>query len=213
MGLFDFAKNIGDKLFGDDEEPVDQSQKIKSHVEKDNPGVRDLEVSINEGVVSLKGEAESSEALEKAVLLAGNVQGVEKVMAVTVKTPDEPKVEYYEIVSGPAGEAPDAERDRSLHHPDAWVAIAGEDSAGKPMVQVMSLDDYHGDNAPRQTGFWEWETDRVVSRSGNMVHVWSTYASARTPEGEPFATGVNSITLFFDGSRWWIMGWMFDSGA
>ncbi len=100
MGLFDFAKNIGDKLFGDDEEPVDQSQKIKSHVEKDNPGVSDLEVSINEGVVSLKGEAESSEALEKAVLLAGNVQGVEKVMAVTVKTPDEPKVEYYEIVSG-----------------------------------------------------------------------------------------------------------------
>ena len=100
MGLFDFAKNIGDKLFGDDEEPVDQSQKIKSHVEKDNPGVRDLEVSINEGVVSLKGEAESSAALEKAVLLAGNVQGVEKVMAVTVKAADEHKVEFYEIVSG-----------------------------------------------------------------------------------------------------------------
>ena len=100
MGLFDFAKNIGEKLFGDDEEPVEQSVKIKNHLEKDNPGVQDLEVSVNEGIVSLKGEAESSAALEKAVLLAGNVQGVEKVMAVTVKTPDEPKVEYYEIVSG-----------------------------------------------------------------------------------------------------------------
>jgi len=42
----------------------------------------------------------AGEALEKAVLLAGNVQGVEKVMAVTVKMPAEPKVEYYEIVSG-----------------------------------------------------------------------------------------------------------------
>lgn len=100
MGLFDFAKNIGDKLFGDEEEPVEQSKKIKSHLEKDNPGIADLEVSVNEGVVSLKGEAESGAALEKAVLLAGNVQGVEKVMAVTVKTPDEPPVEYYEIVSG-----------------------------------------------------------------------------------------------------------------
>lgn len=100
MGLFDFAKGIGEKLFGDEDAPASQSEKIKGHVEKDNPGISDLEVSVNDGVVSLKGEAESGAALEKAVLLAGNVQGVEKVMAVTVKTPDEPKVEYYEIVSG-----------------------------------------------------------------------------------------------------------------
>lgn len=100
MGLFDFVKNIGTKVFADKEDPAEQSEKIKSHIEKDNPGVANLEVSVTDGVVSLKGEAASGEALEKAVLLAGNVQGVEKVMAVTVKTPDEPRVEYYEIVSG-----------------------------------------------------------------------------------------------------------------
>jgi nucleoid-associated protein YgaU len=100
MGLFDFAKNIGAKLFGDEEEPATQAEKIKSHIETDNPGVTDLGVAVNEGVVSLSGEAASTEALEKAVLLAGNVKGVEKVMAVTVKAADEPKVEYYEIVSG-----------------------------------------------------------------------------------------------------------------
>ncbi len=100
MGLFDFAKNIGAKVFGDKEDPTEQAAKIKTHIEADNPGIADLDVSVNEGVVSLKGEATSREALEKAVLLAGNVQGVEKVMAVTVKTPDEPQVEYYEIVSG-----------------------------------------------------------------------------------------------------------------
>ena len=120
---------------------------------------------------------------------------------------------YYEIVSGPAGQAPDAERDRSLHHPDAWVSIAGRDPSGAPVVNVMSLDEYHGENQPRQQGFWEWETDRVVRRSGNMVHVWSSYASARTDGGEPYTHGVNSITLFDDGSRWWVMGWMFDSAA
>ena len=120
---------------------------------------------------------------------------------------------YYEVVSGPAGEVTDVERDRSLHHPDAWVAIAGKDGSGQPIVQVMTLDEYHGDNRPRQEGFWEWETDRVVSRSGNMVHVWSSYASARTEGGEPYTHGVNSLTLFFDGGRWWIMGWMFDSAV
>lgn len=120
---------------------------------------------------------------------------------------------YYEVVSGAAGEIPDAERDQSLHHPDAWVAIAGRDRAGRPFVETMTLAEYHGDNEPRTDPFWEWETDRVVSRSGNMVHVWSSYASALTPGGEPFDRGVNSITLFHDGDRWWIMGWMFDTSA
>ncbi len=120
---------------------------------------------------------------------------------------------YYEVVSGPAGEAADLERDRSLHHPDAWIAIANVDRSGDPSVRVMTLDEFHGDNAPRQQAFWEWETDRVTKRSGNMVHVWSSYASARTRGGEPFTRGVNSITLFYDGERWWIMNWMFDSSV
>jgi hypothetical protein len=77
----------------------------------------------------------------------------------------------------------------------------------------MTLDEFHGDNAPRQQGFWEWETDRVTQRSGNMVHVWSSYASARTQGGEPFTSGVNTITLFHDGERWWVMNWMFDESA
>ena len=120
---------------------------------------------------------------------------------------------YYEVVSGPAGEAVDAARDRYLHHADAWVSIAGEDADGNPGVSVMELADYHGDNLPRSEGFYEVETERVVSRSGNMAHVWSSYTSATTDGGEPFTSGVNSITLFFDGERWWIMGWMFDSSA
>jgi len=120
---------------------------------------------------------------------------------------------YYEVVSGPAGGIADVARDHTLHHPEAWIAIAGVDASGTPTVNRMTLDEYHGGNAPRQEAFWEWETDRVVSRSGNMVHVWSSYASALTPNGEPFARGVNSITLFWDGARWWIMGWMFDAAA
>lgn len=120
---------------------------------------------------------------------------------------------FYEVVSGPAGERADVERDRSLHHPEAQVAIAGTDASGEPTVRVMTLDEYHGRNEPRQQGFWEWETDRTVQRSGNVVHVWSHYASARAEDGEPFDRGVNSITLFHDGARWWIMGWMFDASA
>ena len=130
-----------------------------------------------------------------------------------VATIDALMTAYYDVISGPAGERADMGRDQYLHHPDAWVAIAGTDGNGNPSVSVMSLEDYHGNNAPRQNPFWEWETDRVVSRSGNMAHVWSSYASARSPGGEVFDSGVNSVTLFHDGNRWWIMGWMFDQSA
>lgn len=120
---------------------------------------------------------------------------------------------YYEVVSGPAGASGDLARDRTLHHPEAWIAIANVDDAGTPRVTVMTLDEFYGDNAPRQQDFWEWETSRITSRSGNMVHVWSSYASSRTRGGAPFTRGVNSITLFHDGQRWWVMNWMFDASA
>ena len=142
----------------------------------------------------------------------------ESVAAQAVRAEDVASIDgiiraYYEVVSGPAGATPDATRDRTLHHPNAWIAIAGMSAEGRPSVRRLTLSEYHGDNTPRAEGFWEWETERVVSRSGNMVHIWSSYASARTPGGEPFTRGVNSITLFHDGSRWWIMGWMFDSAV
>lgn len=123
---------------------------------------------------------------------------------------------YYEVVSGPAGAVPDIERDRFLHHPDAWVAIIREGSDGERTIMRGGLDDYYGIEPgetppPRQAGFFEWETDREVRRSGDMVHAWSAYESGPTPDGPATARGVNSINLYWDGARWWIMGWMFDS--
>ena len=39
-----------------------------------------------------------------------------------------------------------------------------------------------------------------------MVHVWSTYDSVHSrSDPEPFMRGINSIQLFHDGARWWIL--------
>ncbi len=98
MGLFDFAANIGKKLFGKDDEAP---EKIQDHIAADNPGIDDLGVEFNDGVVTLSGKAESSEALEKAILMAGNVKGVTKVVSEGVTAPPLPEdVQYYEIKSG-----------------------------------------------------------------------------------------------------------------
>jgi nucleoid-associated protein YgaU len=98
MGLFDFISETGKKLFGKEDDAAD---KIKQDIEADNPGVQDLGVNYQDGVVTLSGNADSAEAMEKAVLMAGNVQGVSEVRADNVQVPPaREEVEYYVIQSG-----------------------------------------------------------------------------------------------------------------
>jgi nucleoid-associated protein YgaU len=102
MGLYDFVADIGNKLFGDDEK--EGAEKIKEHIEADNPGVENLEVSLEDEVASLKGDAKDQAAAEKAVLMAGNVRGVQEVKADELTVPPaaeaEPEVTFYEIQKG-----------------------------------------------------------------------------------------------------------------
>ena len=118
MDLFGFAKDIGRRLFNKDEEAAD---KIREHIEANNPGVSDLAVEFDDGIVSLAGECSSPAAREKCILMAGNVEGVVDVYATNMTVaaaaapaagaadvapgappaaPVEEKVEYYVIQSG-----------------------------------------------------------------------------------------------------------------
>lgn len=98
MGLFDFVKDIGSKLFNREAEAA---EKIKQHIEATNPGISGMDVQFDNGVVTLSGKAASAEALEKAVLMAGNVRGVSKIVAADLKAPaTHTKVEYYVVEKG-----------------------------------------------------------------------------------------------------------------
>lgn len=101
MGLFDFAKGIGNKIFGDDD---DASDKLKEHIEQDNPGVEGLEIVMDGDTAILKGEASSPSAMEKAILMAGNALGVSNVEAGELSYPPAPEgtaeTQYYEVQKG-----------------------------------------------------------------------------------------------------------------
>ena len=98
MGLFDFVKEIGNKLFSREE---DAAEKIRKHIEEANPGIDGLKVEYKDGTVLLSGKAASPEAMEKAVLMAGNVQGVSDVKIDGLHAPAvQAKVEYYIIKKG-----------------------------------------------------------------------------------------------------------------
>lgn len=119
---------------------------------------------------------------------------------------------YYDVVSGPAGSLPDPKRDSTLHHPNAQVTLLTRRADGSATVAVGTLADYYRQSGtgPRKRGFFEREIHRVTQRIGALAHVWSTYESSETPGGPAFTRGINSIQLYWDGRRWWILGWVFD---
>ena len=103
MGLFDFVKDVGRQVFDTDSEAADN---IKQHLEIKTSGISDLTVEFDDGVATICGDCANQAVRDQAVLIAGNIKGVEKIVADDLKAPppkpEEPeeKVEFYEIVSG-----------------------------------------------------------------------------------------------------------------
>jgi len=103
MGLFDFVKDVGRQIFDTDAEAADT---IKNHLEVKTHGLSNLDVQFDDGTVTLCGDCTNQKVRDQAILIAGNIQGVEKVVADDLNAPEpkpeEPKekAEIYEIVSG-----------------------------------------------------------------------------------------------------------------
>jgi LysM repeat protein len=99
MGLFDFAADIGKKVFGIGD--ANAAEQIKENIEANNPGVTDLTVSLEDEICTVTGSCETAEAKEKVVLMAGNMKGVGSVNGDGLTAPAaEADVEYYTIKSG-----------------------------------------------------------------------------------------------------------------
>jgi nucleoid-associated protein YgaU len=102
MDLMDFAKDVGRRLFDTDAEAADN---IREHLEIKLSGIENLSVEFDDGVATICGECPNEATRNNAVLIAGNVEGVEKVVANDLTFPEPPpeekeKFELYEIVSG-----------------------------------------------------------------------------------------------------------------
>jgi len=103
MGLFDFVKDAGRQLFNTDAEAADN---IKQHLEIKTSGINNIEVEFDDGVATICGDCANQATKDNAILMVGNIAGVEKVVAddmrVPPPAPEEPeeKAEFYEIVSG-----------------------------------------------------------------------------------------------------------------
>lgn len=119
----------------------------------------------------------------------------------------------YEVISGPATQERDWDRFLSMMHPEARLIPTGTQPDGTSFARVMTARGYAEVAEPifRDTpmfegkGFYEVEAARRVERYGNIAHVWSTYESRLDPAEAPFARGINSFQLFWDGARWHVL--------
>ncbi|MGI9344519.1 MAG: peptidoglycan-binding protein LysM [Gammaproteobacteria bacterium] len=105
MSILDFARNLGRQVFDRDDVAADN---IKQTLEINLSPIKDLSVEFDDGKVTLCGECMSPGDRERAILVAGNIQGVEQVVApdLTSRAPapeepePEPEGQIYEIQSG-----------------------------------------------------------------------------------------------------------------
>ena len=104
MGLFDFMKNIGRKV---DEDKIEQTihNDITSSL---GDQVENLSVDYDDGTVKLRGMVDYNSTKQKAVLLAGNVEHVDKVddSNLIVKPLDVHRAEAAEAQAAAAEEEP-----------------------------------------------------------------------------------------------------------
>jgi len=125
----------------------------------------------------------------------------------------------YDVISGPVEKRRDWARERSLFWPGARLiptaTVPGRNDVDLAPL-LLDVDGYIERVEPifARAGFYETEIARRTEQFGRIAHVWSTYESRYSPDDpRPFMRGINSIQLFHDGNRWWIVNiyWQHES--
>lgn len=110
----------------------------------------------------------------------------------------------YDVISGPKERKRDWQRFYSLFDDDARLIFAANDTASGFQTRTPQGYMEIAEVSFANNDFYETEISRDTERFGNIAHVFSTYAGRRSPDGEPFLRGINSIQLAHKNGRWFI---------
>lgn len=116
--------------------------------------------------------------------------------------------EFYAVISGEVGPR-DWVRFNALFHPNATLMPTGRRRDGSMGARIITTEGYIAQNSPffAENGFFEREIGRSPVRSYGAIAQFQSVYEARhaLSDAQPFLRGVNSITAFNDGKRWWLM--------
>ena len=120
----------------------------------------------------------------------------------------------YACISGPVGQDRDWERFRRLLDPAARLMRTELSEGDGSSLKRFGVQEFIDQASGRfmDMSFYEREIARRVDRFGHVAQVFSTYESSSSPDGSPdIGRGINSIQLWHDGTRWWVMSILWDN--
>jgi hypothetical protein len=112
----------------------------------------------------------------------------------------------YDVISGGPGTERDWNRFKNLFKPKARLIPTRKDNQGNLTIGALTPDEYVQAFSSRTSkGFFERELSRQVEEYGTIAHVFSTYETKENSDGPVTNRGINSIQLFKDKDRYYIV--------
>ena len=130
----------------------------------------------------------------------------QKDYSADVKSIDAIASALYQVISGEPGAPRDWDRFRNLFKPEARLIPTRKDENGKLIIKALSPEEYIQLFQSRiPTGFFESELHRSSEEYGTVAHLFSTYETRDKKDGSVTNRGINSIQLFYDGTRYYVV--------
>lgn len=100
MGLINFVKNVGEKLFGSSEAQAATADELKKELDKHGLEAEGLDIQVDGDKVLVKGKTADSSVAEKIAVALGNTVGVATVDNQLEAANNDESSNFYTVVSG-----------------------------------------------------------------------------------------------------------------
>jgi len=112
----------------------------------------------------------------------------------------------YEVISGESNTPRNWARFRNLFKPESRLIPTRKTDTGEYTLKALSPEQYIELFTARvATGFFEKELHRKTEAYGTIAHVFSTYETREKKDGPVTNRGINSIQLFKDKDRYYVV--------
>jgi hypothetical protein len=140
------------------------------------------------------------------LLLSVTAIAQQKDYSADVSSPEAITAALYNTISGDPGQGRDWDRFRNLFKPESRLIPTRKSETGELSVKALAPEEYIQLFSTRiVTGFFEKELHRVAESYGTVTHIFSTYETREKKDGPVTNRGINSIQLFHDGKRYYII--------
>ena len=150
---------------------------------------------------TLKTQTAAELAAQVPAAKSGDVKSMDAILSA-----------IYDVISGPAGDR-DWNRFRSLFVPQARFSQVVKAADGTVTVSLFNVDEFiaAARDVFAKEPFYEKALVNRPQVFGQVAQVFSSYESRHSLKEKPFQRGINSIQLFNDGKRWWVLSILWDS--